>query len=229
MDFNALLSSAFDIHLTDEQNHLFAKYHDYLSSENKKMNLTAVEGKEDVYIRHFFDSLSLASVTDLSGKSLLDVGSGAGFPGIPLKIVEPSLKLTIVESRLKRVKFLKRLVAHLGMDDVTIIRGRAEDLNRYASYDIVTARGVAPLNILVEITMPWVKKGGLFIAMKSAGSDEEIKLAKKAVGVLGGKIKQIFSYHYEEVIDHVLVIIEKHKLSPPKYPRRYGKIKREPL
>ncbi len=229
MDFNALLSSTFDIQLTDGQNQLFEEYHAYLASENKKMNLTAIEGREDVYIRHFFDSLSIASVTDLNDQSLLDVGSGAGFPGIPLKIVEPSLKLTIVESRLKRVRFLNRLVDQLGMDDVTIIRGRAEDLNRYASYDIVTARGVASLNILAEITMPWLKKGGLFIAMKSAGSDEEIEQAKKAIDVLGGEVKQIFPYHYDNVIDHVLVIIEKHKLSPPMYPRRYGKIKKEPL
>jgi len=229
MDFKALLSSTFDIYLSDEQIHHFEEYHAYLASENKKMNLTAIKGKEDIYIRHFFDSLSIASVTDLNDQSLLDVGSGAGFPGIPLKIVEPSLKLTIVESRLKRVKFLKRLMKQLHMDDVTIIRGRAEDLNRYASYDIVTARGVASLNMLTEITMPWVKKGGLFIAMKSAGSDQEIEQAKKAIDVLGGEIKQIFSYHYDDVINHVLVIIEKQQLTPPKYPRRYGKIKKEPL
>lgn len=229
MDVHAWLKTASGCELTEAQLRLFASYHDVLTEENKTMNLTAIEGETDVYVRHFYDSLAIASAVTLKGKSLLDVGTGAGFPGVPLKIAEDSLRLTLVESRKKRVGFLNRLVDELGLDDVSIIRSRAEQLTCRESFDIVTARAVASLDVLAEITMPWVKTGGSFIAMKSAGSEEEVRDAEHAIDVLGGTIEQTVPYDVEGVFDHVLVIIRKTHVTPPEYPRRYGKIKKEPL
>jgi len=214
---------------TEKQMKQFEQYHDFLISKNQVMNLTTITIKEEVYLKHFVDSLHLSKATDLNQKSILDVGAGAGFPSIPLKIMFPSIKVTIIDALLKRINFLHELLEILQIDDVTLIHGRAEELTQKESFDIVTARAIAKLNILSELCIPFVKREGLFIAMKSLNFEEELQEARHAIRVLGAIDEKVVVYPLSEELSHVLLIFKKTKSSPSEYPRNYGLIKKKPL
>jgi 16S rRNA (guanine527-N7)-methyltransferase len=218
-----------NIELTFEQQELFRKYYEFLIQENKKYNLTAITNEEEVYYKHFYDSLTLIKTNLIKeGVSLCDIGSGAGFPGIPLKIIYPNLKLTIVESQTKKTEFLKKLVIFLELDNVEIINKRAEEYAHTKYFDIVTARAVADLSILNELCLPLVKKGGYFIAMKG-NYEEELKRTLNGINILGGKLIEVLSFELpKEMGKRNLIIIKKEKMVQG-YPRAFSQIKKKPL
>jgi 16S rRNA (guanine527-N7)-methyltransferase len=207
----------------------FSLYHDFLTQKNAVMNLTAITGEEEIYRKHFLDSLFLKLAFFPKNQSLLDVGSGAGFPSLPLKIIYPELKVTIIDSLDKRIHFLTELVTLLGMKDVTLIHGRAEELSSKNAFDLVTARAVARLNILTELCLPFVKQDGLFIAMKSADYAEEMTEAMTAIKTLGGTIVREIPCSLDDETTHTLIVIRKTKLTDDRYPRSYSQIKKKPL
>ncbi|MGX8679829.1 MAG: 16S rRNA (guanine(527)-N(7))-methyltransferase RsmG [bacterium] len=220
------------LEISNDQLEQFRTYYHLLVSWNEKMNLTAITDEEGVYLKHFYDSLTVAFSYPLSDQSICDVGAGAGFPGIPLKIMYPELKLTIVDSLSKRITFLHHLIEALGLEDVTAIAVRAEDhvKTHREAYDIVMARAVAKLSILDELCLPLVKVGGAMIALKGRKSDEELLEAKRGLGILGGQLEQDISFTLsaEDDYRHNL-IIRKVKPTPKAYPRAFGKIKKKPL
>ena len=224
------------IMLTDNQMLQFALYFKLLVEWNNKMNLTAITEENEVYLKHFYDSIMLAMANDFSGEnlSLCDVGSGAGFPSIPLKIVFPNLSITIVDSLNKRITFLKTLSDELGLDNVYLYHDRAETFGKNKdfreSFDYVTARAVARLNILTELCLPLVKKNGLFLAMKAAKSEEETEEAKKAISLLGGKLESEEDVTLPVTNDsRYIIAIRKKKETPNKYPRKPGMPNKQPL
>ncbi|MFW6318939.1 MAG: 16S rRNA (guanine(527)-N(7))-methyltransferase RsmG, partial [Bacillota bacterium] len=215
------LLQALNITISEKQLKQFDIYYKLLVEWNYKFNLTAITDKEEVYLKHFYDSLCIVKAHNLQNQSILDVGSGAGFPSIPLKIIFPKLKITIIDSLNKRIVFLRELIQKLKID-VELIHGRAEDLKRHNQYDIVTARAVAPLNILTELCLPYVKVGGYFLPLKSQNFSEEVKTITKTLTTLGGKIKDEIEYSFEDntrVIPKILKIRE----TALKYPRAYAK------
>jgi 16S rRNA (guanine527-N7)-methyltransferase len=221
--------------LTEEQAAQFEIYFQQLVEWNEKINLTAITEREQVYIKHFYDSLSLAFFVDLKKvTSLADIGSGAGFPSLPLKIMFPHLRITIVDSLNKRIIFLKQLVEKLNLSHVNCVHGRAEDMSRLPDYrdrfDLVTARAVAKLSVLNEFCLPFVKKGGLFVAMKGSDVSDEIVEATYSLSELRGRIKQSnrLELPLEQSIRH-LIQIEKFNGTPFKYPRKAGLPLKSPL
>ena len=221
-----------NITLTENQILKLAKFYELLVIWNEKINLTTILKEEDVYLKHFYDSLTLIKVIDLNKElTLLDVGTGAGFPGIVLKIVFPNLKITLLDSMNKRISYLNEIIKELDLKDIDTVCSRAEDyaLKNREKYDIVVCRAVAHLEILVEITLPLVKVNGYFIAMKS-NANEEIALARKKIIVLDSKIIEILSFKlpFENSI-RTLIKIQKFKKTDLKYPRKYDKIKKENL
>ena len=220
---------ALGIHLSNTMLSQFELYFDYLIEQNNVMNLTAITEKNEVYTKHFIDSLWLSKMGDFSHKTLLDVGSGAGFPSLPLKIVYPELKVTIVDALQKRIDFLNRLSDKLSIFDNKLIHGRIEEFIMKNYFDFVTARAVARLNILTELCLPFVKIGGKFIAMKSINYQEELDEAKIAIQKLGGVIDQVIEYPLEPELNHVLIVIKKVRETSDNYPRAFGLIKKKPL
>lgn len=232
----------FGIELTDEQMKLFEEYRDILISNNKKFNLTSITEPDDIEILHFIDSINIipyireclkSNQKDFNGLNLIDVGTGAGFPGIPLKIIFPKLNLVLVDSLNKKVNFLKELTEQLKLEGVSCIHSRAEDLARDVKFrdkfDISIARALAPMNLLSEYCMPFVKTGGIFIAMKSK-NEEEIINAKNAIKLLGGEIKEIKEYYLKkDDLYRKLIIIKKNSKTPHKYPRKAGIPKKNPI
>lgn len=223
------------IELSDKQLEQFEKYYELLVSWNEKMNLTAITEKREVYLKHFYDSIMLALVVDLKpDASLCDVGSGAGFPSIPLKIIYPTLQVSIVDSLNKRITFLTNLVKELGLEGVSLFHDRAETFaqskDHRESYNYVTARAVARLNVLTELCLPLVKKNGSFLALKAAKSDEELAEAQSAIRLLGGKFVEDKESFLPVTGDerHVL-IIDKKKETPKKYPRKPGLPNKQPI
>ena len=221
-----------NITLTENQILKLAKFYELLVIWNEKINLTTILKEEDVYLKHFYDSLTLIKVIDLNKElTLLDVGTGAGFPGIVLKIVFPNLKITLLDSMNKRISYLNEIIKELDLKDIDTVCSRAEDyaLKNREKYDIVVCRAVAHLEILVEITLPLVKVNGYFIAMKS-NANEEIALARKKILVLNSKIIEILSFKlpFENSV-RTLIKIQKFKKTDLKYPRKYDKIKKENL
>ena len=221
-----------NITLTENQILKLEKFYELLIIWNQKINLTTILKEEDVYLKHFYDSLSLIKVIDLNKElTLLDVGTGAGFPGIVLKIVFPNLKITLLDSMNKRISYLNEIIKELDLKDIDTVCSRAEDyaLKNREKYDIVVCRAVAHLEILVEITLPLVKVNGYFIAMKS-NANEEIALARKKIFALNSKIIEILSFKlpFENSI-RTLIKIQKFKKTDLKYPRKYDKIKKENL
>ena len=208
----------------------FRVYYDLLEERNRVMDLTAVAGEEETALRHFGDSLTPLLCADLREKRLLDVGSGAGFPGLPLLLAEPSLRLTLLDSQGKRVRFLEELCARLGAE-AECLQARAEEqalLPGYRDgYDFVLSRAVARLNVLCELCLPFVKPGGAFLAMKSRDSDEELREAERAIRRLGGAPEEVRELSVAGVPRRVAVI-RKEKPTPKGYPRRFAKIKKEP-
>jgi 16S rRNA (guanine527-N7)-methyltransferase len=216
------------IALSDEQLNQFDQYFHILVEWNEKMNLTAITDQEDVYLKHFYDSISAAFYFDFTQHlHLCDVGAGAGFPSIPLKIVFPHLEVTIVDSLNKRITFLNHLANVLKLENVHFIHDRAETFGvnpaHRESYDLVTARAVARMSVLSELCLPLVKVGGHFIAMKAAHANDELNVGQKAIMTLGGRLEQMhtFTLPMEESERNILVI-KKEKQTPKKYPRKPG-------
>ena len=203
-----------------------------LLETNKVMNLTAITEPEDVARLHLLDCAALLNITDFRGKRVVDVGTGAGFPGMPLRILEPDFDLTLLDSLGKRIAFLQRVCDEMGLQRVTCIHARAEEFaaKHREQYDIATSRAVAALNVLCELTLPLVKVGGRFLAMKAVDSDEEIRAAKSAVAQLGGAVEDIRDYTIPGTdITHRVVVIGKVKPTPDAFPRAFAKIKKAPL
>lgn len=208
------------------------RYYELLIIWNEKINLTAITDKEEVYLKHFYDSLTLIKAIDLNDNlSLCDIGTGAGFPGIVLKICFPNLNITLVDALEKRIKFLNKVIKELDLKDITAIHARAEDYAKDAreKFDIVTSRAVAKLNILNELCIPLVKVNGYFIPMK-ANIDKEIDTAKSSLDKLNSKIENIISFKLpkEESIRNIIKI-KKEKQTNNKYPRNFGKISKNSL
>lgn len=235
-----------EIILDEKQLDQFMKYYELLVEWNSFMNLTAITEFEDVLVKHFADSVSLiqGSDTDLIGSgcikmnpvSVLDIGTGAGFPSIPLKIAFPNMKITMLDSLNKRIKFLNEVIAQLGLTEIEAMHGRAEDFAKpgqlRGKFDMVVSRAVANLSTLSEYCLPYVKKGGIFVAYKSEefkNSDEK-KNAEKAIGILGGKLETVYEYQLPGTDYYrCLCVIRKIKDTPNKYPRKAGLPSKEPL
>ncbi|MGF7049290.1 16S rRNA (guanine527-N7)-methyltransferase [Paenibacillus sp. DS2015] len=223
------------INLSEFQLEQFEIYFNELVSWNEKMNLTGITEREQVYTKHFYDSVSLAFFMDMSKvKNLADIGSGAGFPGIPLKICFPDLQLTIIDSLNKRITFLQNIVDQLKLSNVTLIHGRAEECGHKREhrdqYDLVTARAVAKLGMLNEFCLPFVRVGGIFAAMKGSDPSVEIQEATRSLKELRSEVKQVekFTLPIEEADRHI-VLISKTGITPYKYPRNPAIIAKSPL
>lgn len=221
------------IALTDEQLSRFDTLSDLLVEQNKTMNLTAITDPDGIAVKHFADSISVLAAAEIpSGAKVLDVGTGAGFPGIPLLIMRPDIDLTMIDSTAKKLKYVENTVNELGLI-ATTLHTRAEESGQSKEYrekfDFVFSRAVAALNVLCEYCLPFVKQNGLFIAMKGAKAQEEIDAAKSAIKTLGGKIIAEKTFSLADGGERTLVIIKKISQIPPKYPRPSAQIAKKPL
>ena len=219
---------------TSEQVDKFNKYYEMLIETNRSMNLTAITEPDEVAVKHMIDSLLVYKEKDFSGKTLVDVGTGAGFPGIPLKIYCPSLKIVLMDSLAKRLKFLQIVIEELGLEGITCEHIRAEDAGHKSQhrehYDIAIARAVAPLAVLAEYCLPLVKSGGFFYAMKGSKYKDEFEQGKKAVNILGGKFVGCEEIKLPGLDDgRAVLIVQKYKKTPEKYPRKAGVAAKNPL
>ena len=223
------------ISLSQQQLDQFETYYQLLVEWNEKMNLTAITDKEEVYLKHFYDSISASFYFDFNKSyHICDVGAGAGFPSIPLKICFPDIQVSIVDSLNKRISFLEHLASSLKLSGVKFYHDRAETfahkVEQRESYDIVMARAVARMSVLSELCLPLVKLNGTFIAMKAANANEEIEVGKKAIVTLGGKLEKVHSFTLpEENSDRSIVVINKVKNTPKKYPRKPGTPNKQPI
>ncbi|WP_144493749.1 16S rRNA (guanine(527)-N(7))-methyltransferase RsmG [Bacillus sp. WP8] len=223
------------ITLSPVQLEQFETYFRMLVEWNEKMNLTSITEKEEVYLKHFYDSISAAFFIDFHKvTTICDIGAGAGFPSIPLKICFPHLHVTIVDSLQKRITFLNELAKGLNLQDTTFYHDRAETFGqrkeKRESYDLVTARAVARLSVLSELCLPLVKKEGVFVALKASAADEEMQAGKKAVTVLGGEVVEKHSFVLPlEESERNIIVIEKKKQTPKKYPRKPGTPNKSPI
>ncbi len=224
-----------NIYLTDKQIRQFIEYKNMLINWNEKFNLTAITDEKEIILKHFVDCLAISLGADLCGdKKIIDVGTGAGFPGVPIKIAFPETKITLLDSLNKRITFLEELSKKLELENVECIHSRAEDGGNNKtfreSFDFCISRAVANLSVLCEYCLPFVKIGGSFISMKGPDVSEELNSAKKAISILGGEIIDVKTVNIPETdIMHSLVIIKKVKPTPTKYPRKAGKVKKEPI
>ncbi len=228
-------SKELNIEITDNQIDQLIKYKDILLEWNEKMNLTAIEEEKEVMIKHFLDSLSCIQTKYLKSEGkMIDVGTGAGFPGVPLKIALPNIELTLLDSLKKRIGFLEEVCRENNLSNVEFVHGRAEDVGQNKAYrekyDYAVSRAVASLNVLVEYCLPFVKIGGYFICQKGPGLIEELPEAKNAIKLLGGQVvDQIaVTLPFSDIMHHILVI-KKIKQTPSKYPRKAGKPSKEPI
>lgn len=223
--------------LSSKQKEQFATYYNKLIEFNKKVNLTRITDKNEVYLKHFFDSITpLLEFSDLfkGEKSLCDVGAGAGFPSLPIKILCPDLSITIVDSLGKRLKFLDELVSDLSLDKVTLVHSRAEDAgqnkNLREKFDLVTGRAVARMSVLSEYCLPLAKVDGYLVALKGPKAQDELADAKNAIEVLGGSVKEVKELTLPDTDDErTLIVVKKVKATPKKYPRQAGTPNRKPL
>ncbi|WP_050180222.1 16S rRNA (guanine(527)-N(7))-methyltransferase RsmG [Domibacillus robiginosus] len=221
--------------LSEEQLGQFQRYFELLVEWNEKMNLTAITEQEEVYMKHFYDSLTAGMYVDLTKPiRICDIGAGAGFPSIPLKIAFPQLDITIIDSLNKRITFLNHLASELKLEHVQFVHGRAEEMGRKPEhreqYDMVTARAVARMSVLSELCLPFVKTGGTFVAMKAASAADEMEAAAKAIGTLGGKKEEVFSFRLPiENSERTIIVVRKEKETPKKYPRKPGTPNKTPI
>ena len=230
---NSLIEKAncIGIEISQENAKQFYKYMKLLLEWNEKMNLTAITDPEEIILKHFVDSLTIMPYLS-NANTILDVGTGAGFPGLPLKILEDNKEFTLLDSLNKRITFLQNVISELELKNVQAIHGRAEEYisQKRESYDIVTSRAVAKLNVLIEYMLPFVKVGGRCICMKSFEIEGELKEAKKAIEILGGKIEKVDEITLPTTdIKRKIVIIKKIKNTPNKYPRKAGIPAKEPI
>lgn len=222
--------------LTPEQVSRFAAYERELLEWNQRTNLTAITEPVEVQVKHFADSLAclLALPPGPPGQRVVDVGTGAGFPAVPLKIVRPELRVTLLDSTRKKTLFLEHLVQALGLADVTVLTGRAEEIAREPgqreAYDVAVSRAVAELAVLAELCLPFVRVGGRMIAQKKAGIEDELRAAGRAITVLGGRLLPVQTYKLQSLPEpRWLIVVDKVKPTPPQYPRRAGVPAKKPL
>ncbi len=208
------------------------RYGALLEEKNKVMNLTAIKEADEVARLHFLDSAALLNLLDFRNKTVVDVGTGAGFPGLPIRLLEPSAHVTLLDSLGKRITFLQNVCTDLGLSDVECVHARAEEFaeKRRESFDTAVSRAVASLSVLSELCLPLVKTGGTFLAMKSVDSGDELSAAEHAISVLGGRLAGVRDYSIPGTdIVHRAVLVEKIKPTPKGYPRSFAKIKKDPL
>ena len=223
------------ITLDENQKKQFTDFYEYLVEKNKVMNLTVITEFQEVLVKHFLDSLACVKAVDMSRiKRIMDIGTGAGFPGVPLKIAFPHLEACLLDSLKKRVNFLEETFQMLKLENITAIHGRAEEYAKNKqyreTYDLCVSRAVSNLATLSEYCLPYVKTGGYFISYKSGTVQEEVEQAQKAVKILGGKIQDVVYFQLpDSEIQRSLVVIEKIKATPGRYPRKAGTPLKEPL
>ena len=224
-----------NIILTDQQKAQFERYFELLVEWNEKINLTAITEKEEVYLKHFYDSIApiLHGLIANQEIKLLDIGAGAGFPSLPMKILYPQLDVTIIDSLNKRINFLQLLAEELGLEGVHFYHGRAEDFAQdkkfRAQFDIVTARAVARMQVLSELTIPYLKVGGKLLALKASNAPEELTESKNALNLLFSKVEDNISYTLPNGDPRYITVVEKKKETPNKYPRKAGMPNKRPL
>ena len=232
-----------NISLKDEQIRQFDDFYNYLTQQNEFMNLTAITEYDEVLLKHYVDCLSVCVVPEFINfinksvsetVSVIDVGCGAGFPGIPLKIAFPSLNITLLDSLNKRINFLNDVINLLGLNSINTVHGRAEDFANNSSYrekfDLCVSRAVANLSTLSEYCLPFIKKDGYFIALKSGDISEELNAAKKAINILGGELVNVYPFTLPDSdIERTFIVIKKENICPKKYPRKAGTPSRDPL
>lgn len=229
------LLNTFDISLSEHQLSQFDQYFDFLVSENEKYNLTAITEKKDVYVKHFLDSMLISKLDiELKGAKIMDIGTGAGFPSVPISILEPSVKITGLDSLNKRIHFLNQLAALIGIQNYEFVHGRAEDFGQdkkyRETYDIAVSRAVAELRLLLEYVMPFVKPGGYFIAYKSVNNEVELESAKNALKCLKTSLVDVVKFDLPlEAGERNLMIFKKEAKLEKKYPRKAGTPKKNPL
>ena len=219
------------IEVTEEQLRLLDIYKNFLIEYNKHTNLTAIINEEDIYLKHFYDSIIMSKYYQFYNEKVLDIGTGAGFPGMLLKIFFPNIKITLLDSNNKKIKFINELCQKLNIKDIEIICDRAEEYckNNRESFDVVTSRAVSNLTTLSELSLPFVKKGGYFIPLKG-GNEEEITSAEYAISILGGKIEKEYNYTLPlENSKRKILLVKKVEKTPILYPRQYSKIVKNPL
>ena len=224
--------SRLELPLSEETRQKLCGFGAMMVAQNEVMNLTAITEPADIATLHFLDSAALLKLVDFQNKSVVDVGTGAGFPGMPLRILEPSIRLTLLDSLNKRIDFLRGVCDDLGLGDVNCVHARAEEFAaaHRESFDIATSRAVAALPLLSELCLPLVKPGGWFLAMKAVDSDQELRSAAHAIETLGGQLVRTENYQIPGIdVSHRLVFIKKIKETPKKYPRPFAKIKKNPL
>jgi len=231
---NAILEKGlinFGIDPTDDIAYKFKKYEDLLIETNKQFNLTAITESDEVNLKHFVDSISCQNLIE-SGSSVIDVGTGAGFPGIPLAIVRDDIKLTMIDSLGKRVNFLNTVINEIGLLDANAFHMRAEEGGKNPkfreNFDVATSRAVANLPVLCEYCLPFVKTGGVFLALKGRDAEAEVENAEKAIKILGGKLEKVHKVFWEG-LEHRVVAIRKVCKTPSKFPRNAGKPSKEPI
>ena len=221
--------------LTDRQKEQYERYFELLVEWNKKINLTAITEKDEVYLKHFYDSIApiLQGLIENQPIRLLDIGAGAGFPSLPMKILFPELDVTIIDSLNKRINFLHLLAEELGLSGVHFYHGRAEDFAQdkafRAQFDIVTARAVARMQVLSELTIPYLKVGGRLLALKASNAPEELEEAKNALSLLFSKVEDNLQYELPNGDPRYITLVEKKKETPNKYPRKAGMPNKRPL
>ena len=216
-----------------EKNNKFIKYKDILKFWNNKINLTTIVEDEDIIKKHFIDCIEIFKFSPLKDISnVIDIGTGAGFPGIPMKIVNPKIKVVLLDSLNKRINFLNQVISYIELNDIKCIHGRAEDFSKDTEYrekfDAAVSRAVANLTVLSEFCIPYIKLDGYFVAMKGPSVENEIKESRKAVSILGGKIEDIVKIENDD-FNHNLVVIKKIKRTPNMYPRKAGIVSKKPL
>ena len=221
------------IKLSKEQAEMFFDYMNLLLEWNEKINLTAITEEKEVIVKHFVDSLTIAKYIP-EGASLVDVGTGAGFPGIPLKIIRDDLKITLLDSLQKRINFLDVVIKELNLKNVETIHARVEEFGKNSKYresfEVATSRAVANLSTLTEYLLPLVKVGGIAVCMKGSSIEEELETSKKAINVLGGKVSNVFEFDLPKTdIKRNIVIVDKINKTPSKYPRKPGMPSKEPI
>ncbi len=208
------------------------KFKEIVLEKNKVLNLTGITEEKDFILKHLIDSLSVIDSIPAGTRNIIDIGTGAGFPGVPIKIARPEINVTLLDSSKKKVVFLKEAIKSLELENIKAVAERAEDLaqdkNFREKYDVAISRAVALLPVLVEYSLPFVKVGGIFIAQKSQ-NEEELKSAERAINILGGKIREIISIKIENIPDRSLIIIEKISRTPLNFPRKPGTASKEPI